>query len=72
MIWDKGLNYKWIASSRVKCDPAIEPQFFFFLDSSVLSKDFLQLFLVWNKSIIHFNILLNKNNDIVSPLINKF
>ena len=28
----------------------------------MLSKDFLQLFLVWNESIIHFGILLNKGN----------
>jgi len=28
--------------------------------------------IVWNKSIIHFGILLNKNGDIVPPLINNF
>ncbi|KAK9985035.1 hypothetical protein SO802_034560 [Lithocarpus litseifolius] len=40
---------------------------------SVFSKDFLRLFLVWNESIIHyFGILLNKNGDIVPPLIKNF
>ena len=38
----------------------------------MLSKDFLRLFLVWNESIIHFGILLNKNGDIVPPLIKNF
>ena len=41
-------------------------------EESVLSKDFLRLFLVWNESIIHFGILLNKNGDIVPPLIKNF
>lgn len=35
-------------------------------------KDFLRLFLVWNESIIHFGILLNKKGDIVPPLIKNF
>jgi hypothetical protein len=39
----------------------------------MLSKDFLRLFLVWNESIIHhFGILLNKNGDIVPPLLKNF
>ena len=40
----------------------------------MLSKDLLRLFLVWNESITHFGILilLNKNGDIVPPLIKNF
>jgi len=38
----------------------------------MLLKDFLRFFLVWNESIIHFGILLNKNGDIVPPLIKNF
>lgn len=36
---------------------------------SVLSEDFLRLFLITNELIIHFDILLNTNGDILLPFI---